>query len=172
MPRKFRKLRWLSTSSQDLVNLRNYQCECIAETNPSAACWPRIRYPLIYQRRSASRNTVHVKTGFVRKFNRELLLWTGYESWGSLRKKPLFYSSLVEKIKSPNLHFSHVWKMCILKEACNWSNFGWLIRQMPISQRSGRQTFCRRLVPGSLFVSPCPPECYLQSETKIEPDLR
>ena len=25
---------------------------------------------------------------------------------------------------------------------------------------------------GSLFVSPCPPECYLQSETKIEPDLR
>ena len=24
----------------------------------------------------------------------------------------------------------------------------------------------------SLFVSPCPPECYLQSETKIEPDLR
>ena len=25
---------------------------------------------------------------------------------------------------------------------------------------------------GSLFVSPCPPECYLQSEMKIEPDLR
>ena len=25
---------------------------------------------------------------------------------------------------------------------------------------------------GSLFVSPCPPECYLQSETKIEPALR
>ena len=24
----------------------------------------------------------------------------------------------------------------------------------------------------SLFVSPCPPECYLQSERKIEPDLR
>ena len=24
----------------------------------------------------------------------------------------------------------------------------------------------------SLFVSPCPPKCYLQSETKIEPDLR
>ena len=24
----------------------------------------------------------------------------------------------------------------------------------------------------SLFVSPCPPECYFQSETKIEPDLR
>ena len=23
-----------------------------------------------------------------------------------------------------------------------------------------------------IFVSPCPPECYLQSETKIEPDLR
>ena len=28
------------------------------------------------------------------------------------------------------------------------------------------------LVSGSLFVSPCPPECYLQSETKTEPDLR
>ena len=24
----------------------------------------------------------------------------------------------------------------------------------------------------SVSVSPCPPECYLQSETKIEPDLR
>ena len=24
----------------------------------------------------------------------------------------------------------------------------------------------------SLFVSPCPPECYLQRETKIEPDLK
>ena len=24
----------------------------------------------------------------------------------------------------------------------------------------------------SLFVSPCPPQCYLQSEMKIEPDLR
>ena len=28
------------------------------------------------------------------------------------------------------------------------------------------------VVSGSLFFSPCPPECYLQSETKIEPDLR
>ena len=25
---------------------------------------------------------------------------------------------------------------------------------------------------GSIFVSPCPPECNFQSETKIEPDLR
>ena len=30
----------------------------------------------------------------------------------------------------------------------------------------------KRLPLKSLFVSPCPPECYLQSETKIEPDLR
>ena len=43
---------------------------------------------------------------------------------------------------------------------------------MSINQKSGRQTFRRRFVSGSLFVSPCPPECYLQSETKIEPDLR
>ena len=71
-----------------------------------------------------------------------------------------------------SLHFSRVWKICILKKTSNGSNFGWLIRQMSINQNSGRQTFRRRFVSGSLFVSPCPPECYLQSETKIEPDLR
>ena len=54
----------------------------------------------------------------------------------------------------------------------NGSNFGSLIRQMSINQKSGRQTFRRRFVSGSLFVSPCPPECYLQSETNIEPHLR
>ena len=58
------------------------------------------------------------------------------------------------------------------KKTSNGSNFGWLIRQMSINQKSGRQTFRRRFVSGSLFVSPYPPECYLQSETKIEPDLR
>ena len=62
--------------------------------------------------------------------------------------------------------------MCILKQACNGSNFGWLIQQMSINQKSGRQTFRRRFVSGSPFVSPCLTECYLQSETKIEPDLR
>ena len=36
----------------------------------------------------------------------------------------------------------------------------------------GGTTFRKRFVSGSLFVSPCPPECYLQSETKIEPDVR
>ena len=39
-------------------------------------------------------------------------------------------------------------------------------------QKSGRKAFRRRFVSGSLFVSPCPPECNFQSETKIEPDLR
>ena len=59
------------------------------------------------------------------------------------------------------------------KKTSTGSNFGWLIQQMSINQKSGRQTFGRRfVVSGSLFVSPCPPECYLQSETKIEPDLR
>ena len=43
---------------------------------------------------------------------------------------------------------------------------------MSINQKSRWQTFRRRFVSGSVFVSPCPPECYLQSETKIEPDLR
>ena len=39
------------------------------------------------------------------------------------------------------------------------------------AQFSSSHTFsltCSR----SLLVSPCPPECYFQSETKIEPDLR
>ena len=58
------------------------------------------------------------------------------------------------------------------KKTSNGSNFGWLIQQMSINQKSGRQTFRKRFVSGSVFVSPCPPECYLQSETKIEPDLR
>ena len=43
---------------------------------------------------------------------------------------------------------------------------------MSINLKSGLQMFRRKFVSGSLFVSPCPPECYLQSETKIEPDLR
>ena len=58
------------------------------------------------------------------------------------------------------------------KKTGNGGNFGWLIRQMSINQKSGRQTFRGRFVSGSLFVSPCPPKCYLQIETKIEPDLR
>ena len=43
---------------------------------------------------------------------------------------------------------------------------------MSINQKSERQTFRRRFVSGSLFVSPRLPECNFQSETKIEPDLR
>ena len=58
------------------------------------------------------------------------------------------------------------------KKTSNGGNFGWLIRQMSINGKSGRKTFRRRFVSGSLFVSPCPPECNFQSETKIEPDLR
>ena len=58
------------------------------------------------------------------------------------------------------------------RKTSNGSNFGRLIQQMSINQKSGRQSFRRRFVSGSLFVSPCPPECNFQSETKIEPDLR
>ena len=58
------------------------------------------------------------------------------------------------------------------KKTSNGSNFGWLIWQMSINEKSGRKTFRRRVVSGSLFVSPCPPECNFQSETKIEPDRR
>ena len=46
------------------------------------------------------------------------------------------------------------------------SSFGWLIRQMSINQKSGRKTFRRRFVSGSIFVSPCPPECYFKAKRK------
>ena len=36
----------------------------------------------------------------------------------------------------------------------------------------GSRRFVEGLPSGSLFVSPCLPECYLQIETKTEPDLR
>ena len=52
MPWKFRKFRWLFISSQDLLYLPNL-CECIAELNPSASCWPRTRCLLINQQTSA-----------------------------------------------------------------------------------------------------------------------
>ena len=58
------------------------------------------------------------------------------------------------------------------RKTSNGSNFGWVIRQMSINQKSGLQTFRRKFVSGSLFVSPFPPECNFQSEKKIEPDLR
>ena len=41
-----------------------------------------------YQQTSAEQNTIHLKSGFIWKFNREWLFWTGYTSGGSLRKKP------------------------------------------------------------------------------------
>ena len=86
---------------------------------------------------------------------------------------------LVEKIK----RHKAIFKICesaffqrmknlYTKKRSTGSNFDWLIRQMSIDQKSWRKTFHRRFVPGSLFNSPCSPECYLQSETKIEPDLR
>ena len=81
-----------------------------------------------------------------------------------LRDKSYFLSQPV--CNFPRVKYLHT------RKTSNGSNFGWLIRQMSINQKSGRQTFRRRFVSGSLFVSPCPPECNFQSETKIEPDLR
>ena len=51
-------------------------------------CWPRTRCLLIYRQTSANQSTVHLKTGFIWKFRREWLLWTGCARGGSLRKKP------------------------------------------------------------------------------------
>ena len=88
----------------------------------------------------------------------------------------LFLVEKVERYKtifkvSESAFFSRMKKLHTIK-ASTESNFDWLIRQMSINQKSRRKTFCRRFVSGSLFVSPCPSECYLQSETKIQPDLR
>ena len=35
--------------------------------------------------------------------------------------------------------------------------------QMSINKKSGQKTFRRRFVSGSIFVSPCPQECYIES---------
>ena len=68
-----------------------------------------------------------------------------------------------------SLNLARSWKICILeKQATEVILVGWF---MSVNQKSGRQTYCRRFVSGSLFVSPCPQECNFQSETKIEPDL-
>ena len=64
------------------------ESECIAELNPSASWWPLTRCILIFQQTGAKQNTVHLKTGFIWKFSLEWVLWTGYASGGSLRKKP------------------------------------------------------------------------------------
>ena len=44
----------------------------LAESNPSAGCWPQSRHLLIDQQTSASQNTIHtVNTGFIWKFSLE-----------------------------------------------------------------------------------------------------
>ena len=50
------------------------ESECIAELNSSASCWLLTRRLLIYQQTAANQNTVHLKTGFIWKFSRELFL--------------------------------------------------------------------------------------------------
>ena len=74
---------------------------------------------------------------------------------------------LVEKLKGKSYlvsesAFSPRMENLHSKKTRNESNFGWLIRQMSINQKIGRQTFRRRFVSGPFFVSPSPPECYLQ----------
>ena len=105
-------------------------------------------------------------------------LWHLLQSRKKLNVIVLTVWFLVEKIKrsklffkSASLHFSHVWKKKKQKQNSKGSNFACLIRQMSINQKIGRKTFRGRFVSGSLFVSPCPPECYFHSETKIEPNL-
>ena len=90
-------------------------------------------------------------------------LW-GLFTFEKIKRKKVFFkvseSAVFRCMK--NLH---------TKKTSSGSNLGWLIQQITINQKSRQQTFRRRFVSGSLFVLPCPPECYLQSETKIEPDF-
>ena len=79
------------------------------------------------------------------------------------RQKLFFVSQSAFFPRVKNLH---------TRKTSNGSNSDWLILQMSINQKSGRQTFRRRFVSGSLFVSSYPPQCNFQSETKIEPGLR
>ena len=94
------------------------------------------------------------------------LKWTSIQTLRALNRKQkevkaIFFESAV----FPQMKNWHT------KKTRNGSKFGWLIQQMSINQNSRPQTFHRRFVSGSLFVSPCLLECYLQSETKIESDL-
>ena len=50
--------------------------------------------------------------------------------------------------------------------------FGWFSKYINQSKKWAQTLSRKRFVSGSLFVSPCSPECYLQSETKTEPDLK
>ena len=84
-------------------------------------------------------------------------------SWKNLQITAIFQVS--ESAFFPRMKNLHT------KKTRNGSNFGWLSRQLSI-YKSGRKTFGRMFVSGSLFVSPCPSECNFQSEPKIEPDLR
>ena len=56
------------------------------------------------------------------------------------------------------------------RKTSNGSNSDWLIRQMSINQKSGRQTFRRSIRLSFRYALPA--GMLLQSETKIEPDLR
>ena len=106
---------------------------------------------------------------YLRIWTVRLCLFTLRSHNYSVRSLNKWFSSMFTEHLSA--FFPHV-KNLHTRKTSNGSTFGWLIWQMSINQKSGRQTFRRRFVSGSLFVLPCPPECYFQSETKIEPDLR
>ena len=72
-------------------------------------------------------------------------MWLGAHLIVSWKKDKSYFLSL---------HFPCIWKIYIQK-VCNGSNFGWLIQQMSIDQKSEWQTFHRRFVSGSIFTSLC-----------------
>ena len=80
----------------------------------------------------------------------------------------LFAFAFCKKINHGNWCPRSLAVCCLLISIQNNQSINQSINQL----QRGRQTFRRRFVLGSLFVSPSSPKCYLQSETKIEPDLR
>ena len=93
-----------------------------------------------------------------------------------LKKCAMYFSKILKDLCTENwgklprkfgLHFSHVWKICILKkQATEVVLVGWFGKCQSMKKVGWRRFFNRRFVSGSTFVSPCPPECYFQSETK------
>ena len=73
--------------------------------------------------------------------------------------------------KSARMQFPHVWKICVLKkQITDVILIGRFSNCQSIKKGTGRH-FVKDLYKDVFFVPPCLPECYLQGETKIEPDI-
>ena len=79
--------------------------------------------------------------------------------------------SLFSEVHHPDICWSKI-IVLLEKQATEVILVGWFGKCQSIKKVGGRRFVEGLPVSGSLFVSPCPPECDFQSETKIEPDFR